>query len=139
MCEREDTRARAAPHSSSRGTTLELEEYHTRARAVSHESSCSFTLESTYGYMQCHSPRANTGSTFFRFSQLTTYTIESIAVITYAYSYVQGFIARFLKCYRAAAQYYMRLNLCQKDVAHCTNTESCMHSRIVCWLGGHVN
>ena len=129
MCEREDTRAPAAPHSSSSGTTLELEEYHTRARAVSHESSCSFTLESTYCYTQCHSPRANTGSAFFRFAQLTMYTIESIAVITYAYSYVHGFIARFLKCYRAAARYYiMQLNLCQKDVAHCTNTESCMHS-----------
>ena len=55
---------------------------------MSHESSCSFTLESTYYYTQCHSPRANTGSAFFRFSQLTMHTIESIAVITYVYSYM---------------------------------------------------
>ena len=42
----------------------------------------------TYCYTQCHSPHATTGSAFFRFSQLATYTIESIAVITYAYSYM---------------------------------------------------
>ena len=71
--ERHHTRVRALPHSSSSSTTRELEWYHTGVR-----------VESTYCYTQCHSPRANTGSAFFRFSQLTTYTIESIAVITYA-------------------------------------------------------
>ena len=46
---------------------------------------------------------------------------ESIAVIAYAYIAIRTWIYQ-------AARYYMRLNLCQKDVAHCTNTESCMHT-----------